>query len=44
MTAIPGTPQIQNIIPTNFYGTTAYAAPWTGMIAAVAIFFCPWPG
>lgn len=39
MTAIPGTPQIQNIIPTNFYGTTAYAAPWTGVIASVAIFF-----
>ena len=38
MTAIPGTPQIQNIIPTNFYGTTSYAAPWTGMIAAIAIF------
>ena len=38
MTAIPGTPQIQNIIPTNFYGTNAYAAPWTGMIAAVGIF------
>lgn len=39
MTAIPGTPQIQNIIPTNFYGTTAYAAPWTGAIASVIIFF-----
>ncbi len=38
MTALPGTPQIQNIIPTNFYGTTAYAAPWTGMVAAIAIF------
>ena len=39
MTAIPGTPQIQNIIPTNFYGTTAYAAPWTGAIASIIIFF-----
>ena len=39
MTAIPGTPQIQNIIPTNFYGTTAYAAPVTGIVASVAIFF-----
>ena len=38
MTAIPGTPQIQNIIPTNFYGTTAYAAPVTGIVASVAIF------
>ena len=40
MTAIPGTPQIQNIIPTNFYGTTAYAAPVTGIVASVAIFAC----
>lgn len=39
MTALPGTPQIQNIIPTNFYGTTAYAAPVTGIVASVAIFF-----
>ena len=38
MTAIPGTPQIQNIIPTNFYGTTAYAAPWTGAISSIVIF------
>ena len=38
MTAIPGSPQIQNIIPTNFYGTTAYAAPITGCIAALIIF------
>lgn len=38
MTAIPGTPQIQNIIPTNFYGTTAYAAPVTGFVAAGIIF------
>lgn len=37
MTAIPGTPQIQNIIPTTYYNTTAMAAPWMGLIAAVAI-------
>lgn len=37
MTAIPGTPQIQNIIPTNYYGTTAAAAPVMGLIAAVLI-------
>jgi len=40
MTAIPGTPQIQNIIPTNFYGTNAYAAPVTGIVAALIIFAC----
>ncbi len=37
MTAIPGTPQIQNIIPTTYYGTTAMAAPLMGIIAALAI-------
>ena len=37
MTAIPGTPQIQNIIPTTYYGTTATAAPIMGIIAAVLI-------
>lgn len=37
MTAIPGTPQIQNIIPTTYYGTTATAAPVMGIIAAILI-------
>ena len=37
MTCIPGTPQIQNIIPTSYYGTTATAAPVMGLIAAVLI-------
>lgn len=37
MTAIPGTPQIQNIIPTEYYGTTATAAPALSVIAAVLI-------
>ena len=31
MTAIPGTPQIQNMIPTQYYGTTAMAAPVTAV-------------
>lgn len=35
MTAIPGTPQIQNLIPMKYYGTTAMAAPLYGIIAAV---------
>ncbi|MGB4439553.1 MAG: GntP family permease [Sedimentibacter sp.] len=38
MTAIPGTPQIQNIIPTNYYGTTPTAAPIMGMVAAILMF------
>ena len=37
MTCIPGSPQIQNIIPTTYYGTTAAAAPGMGLIAAVLI-------
>ncbi|WMJ79499.1 GntP family permease [Clostridium sp. MB40-C1] len=35
MTALPGTPQIQNAIPMPFFGTDAYAAPALGIIAAV---------
>jgi len=38
MDSLPGTPQIQNIIPASFFGTNAYAAPWLGMIGAVFIF------
>jgi H+/gluconate symporter-like permease len=37
MDCIPGTPQIQNIIPTNFYGTTLYAAPISGIIGGSLI-------
>lgn len=37
MTCLPGTPQIQNIIPTTYYGTTAAAAPGMGLVAAVLI-------
>lgn len=38
MDALPGTPQIQNIIPASFYGTNVYAAPWLGIIGAILIF------
>lgn len=37
MTCIPGSPQIQNIIPTQYYGTTAAAAPLMGIIATLLI-------
>jgi H+/gluconate symporter-like permease len=37
MDSLPGTPQIQNIIPTSFFGTTAWAAPWLGTIGSVFI-------
>jgi H+/gluconate symporter-like permease len=32
MDALPGTPQVQNIIPTRFFKTDAYAAPLVGLI------------
>ena len=37
MDALPGTPQIQNIIPIPFFKTNIYAAPWLGSIGAVFI-------
>ncbi|MCC6074331.1 GntP family permease [Pseudomonas sp. GCM10022188] len=38
MDALPGTPQIQNIIPSAFFGTNAWAAPWLGLIGALFVF------
>lgn len=37
MDSLPGTPQIQNIIPTTFFKTTAWAAPGLGIAGAVFI-------
>jgi len=37
MTAVPGTPQIQNIIPTQFFHTDAMAAPIMGIVASIII-------
>ncbi|HEY0335279.1 MAG TPA: GntP family permease [Stenotrophomonas sp.] len=37
MDALPGTPQIQNIIPTAFFGTNAWAAPVLGTLGGVFI-------
>ncbi|OAT85593.1 GntP family permease [Desulfotomaculum copahuensis] len=37
MDALPGTPQIQNVIPTKYFGTNLYAAPVTGVIGSVII-------
>lgn len=39
MDALPGTPQIQNIIPTRFFGTDAYAAPVVGLLGGALILF-----
>ncbi len=39
MTALPGSPQIQNAIPMQFFGTDAFAAPLLGIIAACIMCF-----
>ena len=39
MTALPGTPQIQNAIPMQYFGTDVYAAPIIGLIASTVMFF-----
>lgn len=35
MTALPGTPEIQNVIPMRYFGTDTFAAPLIGIIASV---------
>jgi H+/gluconate symporter-like permease len=43
MSALPGTPAIQNAIPMPFFGTTAFAAPGLGIIAsAIMLGFGLW--
>jgi len=37
MDSLPGTPQIQNIIPTTFFNTNTWAAPWLGVIGSIFI-------
>lgn len=37
MTAIPGTPQIQNLIPMDYFFTTPMAAPFMGIAAAIVM-------
>ncbi|WP_409273804.1 GntP family permease [Neobacillus sp. SCS-31] len=38
MDALPGTPQIQNVIPAPFFKTDIYAAPTLGIIGAIFVF------
>lgn len=38
MDAVPGTPQIQNVIPTTFFKTDIYAAPALGIIGGIFVF------
>ena len=42
MDALPGSPQIQNIIPTTFYGTTSWAAPWLGVLGSAFVAIGGW--
>src|SRR5690606_9944491 len=37
MTALPGTPAIQNAIPMPYFGTTPFAAPGLGLIGGVVM-------
>ncbi|QUH25377.1 GntP family permease [Serpentinicella alkaliphila] len=37
MTALPGTPQIQNLIPMQYFGTTPTAAPIIGVVGAIVM-------
>ncbi len=38
MSALPGTPAIQNAIPMPFFGTTAFAAPGLGIVTGLIMF------
>ena len=40
MSALPGTPAIQNAIPMPFLGTTAFAAPGLGLLASAVMLGC----
>lgn len=37
MTMLPGTPQVHNIIPTKYLGTTPMAAPLVGIAASIVV-------
>ncbi len=42
MTALPGTPAIQNAIPMPYFGTTPFAAPGLGLITALIMLGLGW--
>ncbi len=42
MTALPGTPAIQNAIPMPYFGTTPFAAPGLGIITAAIMLGLGW--
>lgn len=40
MTALPGSPQVQNTIPMQYFGTDSFAAQGLGIIASIIMFVC----
>jgi len=42
MVALPGTPQIQNIIPSSYFETSTWAAPGIGMFASLLFLLIGW--
>ena len=42
MVALPGTPQIQNIIPSAYFGTSTWAAPGIGLFASILFLAIGW--
>ncbi len=42
MTALPGTPAIQNAIPMPYFGTTPYAAPGLGILSGAVMLLLGW--
>ncbi|WP_294156588.1 GntP family permease [uncultured Clostridium sp.] len=38
MTAMPGSPEIQNLIPMSYFGTDSFAAPLLGVLASFLMF------
>jgi len=42
MTALPGTPAIQNAIPMPYFGTTAWAAPGLGVLTGAVMLALGW--
>lgn len=42
MVALPGTPQIQNIIPASYFGTSTWAAPGIGIFGALIFLAMGW--
>lgn len=42
MIGLPGSPQIQNVIPTAFFGTTTWSGVTLGLVGAAAYFLLGW--